>query len=332
MTLPFVHPWALLLLPLALLPWRRRGVDARGYSWLALLPPDPLATALGIGLKVIASLCIVGTAGGLAQSYWTPTPLEHVGRGAQIAVLLDRSRSMDQSFAGHGEAGSRESKGGAARRLLAEFARRREHDLMAMVVFSTMPVLVANFTARQAVIQAAIAAGDVGHGLADTDIGQGILAALRLFENQPYNGSRVVLLVSDGGAHLEPAVEQRIAELMKREHVALYWLYLRASHTPGLGLHGEAADMGAGSIAEDVPERALHRYFSSMGTPYHAYEAENPDALAQAIDDVGRLQSLPIRYAVPAVHHDLTRPAYGTAFACVLLLLLASFWEWRAWR
>jgi len=35
-----------------------------------------------------------------------------------------------------------------------------------------------------------------------------------------------------------------------------------------------------------VPEVFLHRFFGSMGTPYRAYEAEDPESLQKAIADV----------------------------------------------
>ena len=331
MPLPFDHPLALLLLPLALLPWIDAARTAQDHPWLGLLPADRLAVTLGLGLRTLLSAAMALCAFGIAQPAWTSPPADHVGRGAEIVLLLDRSLSMDQAFARPAAGGATgvdaarggESKGAAARRLLAEFARHRTHDLMALQVFTTTPIRVSGFTGQQSVIQAAIAAGNVGHGVADTDVGRGLVAALGLFHDRPYDGSRVILLVSDGGAHLSDAAQKRIADLMQREHVALYWLYLRTSRSPGL-----LADRDDSAVEQDaVPEHFLHRYFLHMGAPYHAYEAENPQALADAIADVDRLQSQPIRYQVPGAHHTLTSWAYGAALGCTALLLLAGLGE-----
>jgi mxaC protein len=334
MPLPFEHPWALLLLPLALLPWLPNRRHMSDYPSLLLLPVDPLSDAFGTLLKGLATLAILACGVAIADPFFSPEPAAHVGRGAEIVVLLDRSLSMDQSFAGKprspGATGvdavsGGESKNAAARRLLSEFAAHRDHDLIGMVAFSTAPIVVTHFTEKQDVAQAAIAAGGIGHGLADTDMSRGLSAALDMFRDQPYNGSRVILLVSDGGAKLDIAARQHITEVMKREHVALYWLYLRTRRSPGL-----LADRDVTSEEQDaVPEHFLHQFFSTMGSPYHAYEAENPDSLAQAMSDIDRLQSLPIRYELPRAHRDLAVVAYAIAFVGAALLTLASALEIR---
>jgi mxaC protein len=325
----FGHVWLLLLLPLAALPWWRSQGAPQGYPSLARLPVDGVSKTIDVGLRVAASLAI-----GLSAPFVSQRAIEHVGRGAQIAVLLDRSLSMDQLFAlraadnsplvaapGHGE-----SKGAAARRLLVDFVQHRAHDLIGMLVFSTVPLRVLDFTDKLAVVRAAIEAGDIGHGLGETDVGGGLIAAISLFANRPYNGSRVILLVSDGGARVDDDTGLRIAELMKRERIALYWLYLRTARGPRI-----LADRPAADAADDSPERRLHEYFMGMGTPYHAYEAEDPEALARAMGDIDRLQSLPIRYRDPAVRRDLSPAAYGVALACTLLMALAGWSEARRW-
>jgi mxaC protein len=143
------------------------------------------------------------------------------------------------------------------------------------------------------------------------------MAALAQFERQPYNGSRAILLVSDGGAQLDADMQQRIADSMKRERVALYWLYLRTNRSPGL-----LADSELPAVSQDqVPEHFLHRFFARMGTPYHAYEAEDPNALRRAIEDVDRLEHLPIRYQLAAPPHDLAKVAYAIALVCATVLL-----------
>jgi mxaC protein len=222
----------------------------------------------------------------------------------------------------------REAKGKVARRLLAEFAAGRPEDRFAMVVFSAFPLRSLDFTQKPEVIQAAIRAGDVGKGLSDTDIGRGLLAALALFEDRAYHGSRVVLLVSDGGAHLDEDTQRAITETIRRHRVSLYWIYIRSANSPGL-LPGR--DVGA-EVAETVPEHFLHEFFGTMGVPYRAYEAEDPEALKQAIADLTRLESFPIRYLEAAPRRDLSQACYGVALALAALLAAAAALEVRRWR
>ncbi len=328
--LALLEPAWLLLAPLAALPLLRRAPDAVGFSWLGLVPRDPLSTLLGWALRLLAAAVIVAIVLGLAGLYRPGVAVERVGRGAEIVVLLDRSRSMDDLLIPRGGqltlASRGESKGALARRLLAEFAAQRPADLVAMVLFSASPIPVLPFTQRQEMIQAAIAAGGVGRGLSDTDIGRGLLAAGALFDQRPYTGSRLILLVSDGGAQLDPEVRERIANLLKRNRIALYWIYIRSVNGPPL----EPAT-GESDAAAHTPERSLHRYFESIGTPYRAYTAQDPAALAHAIADLGRLENLPIHYTELLPRRDLAAACYALAAAGAVLSLAAGLLRVRGW-
>lgn len=332
----FGAPWALAFLPLALLPFLRAGRQVIDYSWLAMIPPDPWSTLAGALYRGLAAATIVLVVLGLAAMTRGETRVERLGQGAEIVLLLDRSRSMDQSF--HAEtrpedlvptlaSPTRESKTSVARRLLSEFISKRPDDLFGMVIFSTLPIEVLDFTQKQEVIQAAIAASAIGKGIGDTDLGLGLERALSLFDGRAYTGSRIVLLVSDGGAHLDVETRERLAHLAKQQRVSLYWIYIRSFRSPGL-LADKEVDA---ATADTVPEHFLHRYFSGIGVPYRAYEAENPEALQKAIDDVNRLERLPIQFTEVLPRRDLSQHCYGAALACALALFAMKLAEVRRW-
>jgi mxaC protein len=343
----FGHPWLLWLLPLALAPLFAQAGATLAYPWLALLPRDRPSELLRWALRAAVLLAIAALIFGLADPYRPEYPLERIGKGAEIVLVLDRSRSMDQGFAGGGAAkpppgtgpeaidyymrrqqSRGESKNRIARQMLSEFAAKRPEDRFGMIVFSTLPIRVLDFTQKSEVIQAAITAGNIGRGLSETDIGLALQSALSYFEDRPYTGSRIILLVSDGGDHLDADAERRIRELSRKYRVALYWIYIRSVNSPGL-----KADAGAApSEVDSVPEYSLHRFFQTLGTPYRAYEAENPEALQKAIDDVNRLENLPITYFDTVPRRDVSQGFYGAALACVLLLLGANLLEIRQWR
>ncbi|HEU4460091.1 MAG TPA: vWA domain-containing protein [Methylibium sp.] len=339
--LGFAQPLWLALLPLAALPLLGDGRAQRRHAWLALLPRDRASELLRWLLRVLGAAAIAALVGALAGLYRAEYEIERVGRGAEIVLLLDRSRSMDERFvyrvAGGPTPGTaawyaynqaddaeRVSKGQAARRILAEFAAKREDDRFAMALFSTLPIGLFDFTRKPDIVQAAIAAGEVGRGLNETDIAAALLHGMAYFDRRPYTGSRIVLLVSDGGDHIDPAAKLQIAERLREQRVALYWIYIRSARSPGL----QGAD-SPGGAADAVPEVSLDRFFRSTGAPYRVYEAESPDALKRAIDDVGRLENLPIAYAERVPRRDLTAGAYAVALAAVLLLL-GSRWRGEA--
>ena len=332
MNLGVAYPWVLWLLPLSLLPVLRRRYRTVAYSWLTMVPRDGLSGLLGLALRAVPALLLAVLIVALSGPFRAAEEVERIGAGAHIILLLDRSRSMDEPFAGQPFNNplvrvNYESKGSVARRLLSEFVASRGNDMFGMVVFSTYPIPVLPLTDRQAVIQAAIQAGDVGRGLSETDVGLGLIEAIRFFENRPYTGSRVVMLISDGGAKLSLGMRERITHLLERHRVALYWLYLRSRNSPGI-----AGAVDSTAPAETAPARALHRFFSGMGTPYRVYDTENPRALARAIADVNRLQNLPIRYHDLVPRRDLSAWCYAGALALLVVTIAAKLLEVRRWQ
>jgi len=331
-SLDIAHPLALLLLPLALVPLLRHSHRLSHYPALDVLPDDALSRLVEGVLRGAAVLAIVTLVLGIGGLHRPAYEIERIGRGAQIVLVVDRSLSMDRPFVGHGGVpalahDSRESKGDVARTLLSDFVKRRDQDMFGMVVFSSFPITVLPLTQKQAIVEAVIRAGDVGRGLAETDIGAGLEQALEYFDGKRYSGSRIVVLVSDGAGELNLATRLRIAHLMKRHRVSLYWIFIRSAYGPGI-----VAPEGQPGPVEMTPERALHEFFSEIDAPYRAYTAENPRALEQAIADVDRLQNLPIRYQDLVPRLDLSQPCFIAALCLVVVLIAARLMEAQAWR
>jgi mxaC protein len=342
----FDHALLLCLLPLAALPLVAPAATALDNTWPALIPRDLASSILGWALRGLSVLAIGSLIVGVADPYRPEYEVERVGKGAEIVLVLDRSRSMDQGFAGARPAGVkgtgpealdfymsqtpgrlRESKGKVARQMLSEFASKRPDDRFGMIVFSTLPIRVLDFTQKTDVIEAAITAGNIGRGLSETNIGLALQSALSYFDDRPYTGSRIIMLVSDGGDRLDEDARERVAYLARKHRAAFYWIYLRSANTPGLMLEtGEPPEN-----ADTVPEYVLHRFFESTGVSYHAYEASNPEALHKAIESVNELENLPITYFDTMPRRDLSAPCFGLALGCVALLLAVSLTEIRRW-
>lgn len=338
MNLQIAHPLVLLLLPLALLPFFRSDRKVLTYGWLDLIPRDLLSGLIGLLLRLAGAATITTLIFGLAGLYRSEVTEEKLGHGAQIVVLLDRSRSMDESFnQGRVNHDPRENltleqqqeiKGKVARKILSKFAAQRPNDMFGMVLFSSYPLPVLDFTQKQEAIQAAISAGDVGRGLSETDLARGLFSALSYFDNRPYTGSRIVLLVSDGGARIDVATRQKLSQVIKRNRVGIHWIYLRSVHSASLFTANNQAE----ADAQLTPETALHQYFTSLGTPYHAYEADSSDALQRAIQDVNRLENLPMVFNEIVPRRELAPVCYWIAALLMMLLLASKLIELKAWR
>ncbi len=325
MSLAFLQPWLLALSLLAVIPFLRTGQKALTYSSVALIPEDRLSRAVDWLIRCAAAASILCLAIGLAGPYAREQWIEKFGTGAHIVLLLDRSSSMNDNFSGrHMGGGVYESKSAAARRMLSQFVSRRQDDLFAMIAFSASPIYVLPLTQDRAAIAAAIrSAGGRGHGL--TNIAPGLAMALSQFAGQPVTGSRIILLVSDGAARIEEETREQLKHAFRENQVALYWIYLR--NPTGARLAQKPKNLASGT----TPEYFLHEYFNTMGVPYRAYEADNPEALKRAIADVERLENRPLRYLEKLPRKDLSGHCYAAALLGVVLLAFAKAGEISEW-
>ena len=323
--LDFTHPGWLLLLPLASLPlWRSRR-DMMGFSYLGWLPRDRIGQLAGWLWRACGVLAIASAVVALAGPGRPETQVMRTGHGAEVLVLMDRSRSMDEhmmpsdwrsidplSRLAHLSRGPQKSR--VARELLDKFVTQRPDDRFSLMFFSTRPMNVVPFTQHDDVEKAGIDAGAAGNGLSDTDVGRALLAAIGEFDQREYTGSRIILLVSDGGAFLPDPVRALIRSRLTRNHVSLYWIHLKSYNSPAL----DSEEPGS----ETAPEVALHRFFKTLNTPYQVYEAEVQEDLAKAVADVGRQQNFPLDYFEQLPRADFSRAFLAlAALACAMLLV-----------
>ena len=319
MTLDFDHPAVLAGLALALLPWWRLPLAVGEHAWLAMLPEDPLSRALDIALRAAASIAIAAIVIGLARPYLGAQEIEKIAQGAHIVLTLDRSLSMDQTFAGRNPQGNEESKSETARRVVSRFIDERDHDLFGVVAFSTRPMAVVPLSDDREAAKAAVSAAAT-RGLAFTNVAEGLFMALSYFDDQRASASRAIVLISDGAAEIDFRSAERLRARFAQYDASLYWIFLRTSGSPGLF---EAPDDPRNDNAKAMPERYLHKFFQSLSTPYTAYEAENPAALARAVTDIDRLERRPLVYQQRTPRRDLGNWAYAVA-ALLLAVCVAA--------
>ncbi len=304
----------LTLLPLAVSPLARQGVPA-----LALVPPDRLSRAVGGAIRLSGMLAIAALVLALAGLHRRAETVEREGRGAHVVLLLDRSSSMDNTFADRAPSGDSESKSLAAKRLLSEFVTRRPNDRIGVVAFSTAPMPVLPLTDHHGAVLAAIAAID-RPGLAFTDVGRGLALALASFGSDSDEASRAIVLVSDGAALIDRKVQEALRDAVARSPVHLYWLFLRSRGARGIF---EAPPPGE-NTPQANPERHLHLFLQSLGVPYRAFEAGSPEAVGQAIAEIDRQETRPLRYIEPVPRRDFAPPLLAAAAVALALLLLAK--------
>jgi mxaC protein len=323
----FNHPYVLWLLPLALLPILLERSHSRTYSWLSMLPKDPLSNLVGLLLKILASISLFAIILGLSGPHSLEQKIERVGVGAQIAIVLDRSASMDDPFAGGADGKVGETKSVAASRLMTDFVNARKNDMLGIITFSNSAMYVLPLTESREAVLAAIKA-TAGNSLFQTNIGGGLTSAVGLFEKVPDSGSRAIILLSDGAGRMSGEAQQKLRDWLQRYNITLYWIVLR--QPGGISIFNDQYER-----TEDGPlpvEIELYEYFKTLHTPFSAYEASEPKALANAMADINQKEKKPIKYFEKIPGKNFTQWCYLLAALMIALLLAVKYLEARTWR
>lgn len=324
----FANPLVLWLLPLALLPLLLERTHSRSYSWVAMLPSDPLSNALAIFLKLLAVIALTFIILGLASPQTPEQHVEKIGVGAQIALVLDRSASMDDAFSGAGQGGRvGETKSAAASRLIRDFIKERDNDMIGLVTFSNSAMHVLPLTDNREAILAAVKA-TAGNALFQTNIGSGLTSGAGLFEKIPNSGSRAIILVSDGAGRVSADVQQKVRDWLDRMDIGLYWIVLKQ---PG-GLSIFDTEYKAPEDQALPPVIELYEFFKTLKTSFNAYEADDPSSLAKAIDDINMKEKKPISYLEKIPGKNFTRHCFIIAALMIALLLGVKYLEVRTWH
>jgi mxaC protein len=324
----FTHPWVLWALPLALLPLLLERSHSKHYSWIGLLPPDPLSSFIGLLLKALAALSILFVILGLAGPHTLEQKALRTGIGAQIGLVLDRSASMDDAFVGDKDGHIGETKSVAAARIITNFIKGRRNDMMGVITFSNSAMYVLPLTENKEAVLSAVQA-TAGNSLFQTNIGGGLTSAVELFKDVPDSGSRAIILISDGAGRVSDMVQQKLRDWLQRYNIGLYWIVLRQ---PGGITIFDPKYSASGYDGHMPTEVLLYQYFQTLRTPFNAYEASDPRSLETAIADINSKEKKPIQYMEKIPGHDYTNVCYWIAIVMIAFLLAVKYLEINTWR
>jgi len=323
--LHFTFTVPLLFLPLMLVPLILKHFKAFDHPAISSFPEDWVSEWIERGWRWSAALLIGSICVALSQPYLTQQQVEKISNGAHLMIVLDRSASMNDEF-GQKIDGKSVTKFEAARQVLSNMITQNKNDLIGLVTFSTSPIFVSPLSRDQAYVLAALDATEAG-GMGFTAVARGLGMALDYFEGKPETGSRAILLVSDGGAHLDGKTQDMLRAMFVRQNASLYWVYLRSANGTSLKkIPSEEEGI------EAYPEYALHDYFKQIHVPYQVYEAENRAEVAQAIQDISTLKNKPTRYLEPVSKQDVAWIFYLVAWLSSGALFLLQCTEITQWR
>jgi mxaC protein len=324
MTLWVDRPWLLWALVLALLPLFFSEHRCSNIGSLTIVPSDFTSNVLRWIFTLSAICAIAFMIIAIAGPFRVGQTVTRAGKGAQVVVLLDRSGSMNDTFAGRTPEGGEESKASATKRLLQEFVGRRPHDLFGVAAFSTSPILVLPLTDHHDAVRAAIDASD-RPGLDYTNMARGLGMALSMFAADRPEEHHVILLVSDGAAVIESHLQDQLRAEFHKFKMDLFFLFLRTAGSRGMFDTPGPEE----NTPQAMPERFLNLFFQTLGVPYRAFQAESPQQVADAIGDIDKLERYPITYVESVPRRDLTGIAYALSCFFVFVLLAGKLVETR---
>ena len=321
--LHWTYPWVLWALPLAALPLFDYGARTFAYPRTADWPADALSSWLRALLRAAGALSVAMLVVASAAPYLEGGTQTLSGQGAEIVIVLDRSGSMSEPLIGTTGADEvHENKINAARRVLLAFMQRRPGDTFGMTTFNASPIGVAPLSEDRALVEAGLVSAEA-RSEGYTAPASALALALDYFRDRPLTASRVVLLVSDGGATIKEESREKLRALFAERHASLIWIYTRGDEEPSIVAPRR-------STASD--SLSLHEFFGAMGSPYEMIEVTSREALEHAITEVGRLTNLPTRYEQRLPRRDLAAPLFALALAGIGVLIAARLMEVQAWQ
>jgi len=325
MNLAFVSPLLLLLLPLALLPLRRRRTalpvpalapfGASGSDWRLRLAK--LHTPLMVLL--LAGLIILLAGPRLRQMIQTEA---HQGVDLMLAVDISASMGADDIPP---------QRIVAARQAAATFVSQRKHDRIGVILFSGLPYLLAPPTPDRERVAAALLQIEADSGGSGTALGDALTAAVARLQGSSAK-SKAIILLTDGSSN-----RGRVTPLTAARQAAALGIriYSIGFGTPAGGRFQLPGGMPmpvnhpVGGSRAKLAEKPLQELASLTGG--HYFRAEDAASLQAVYRQIDRLEKSPLEIReefeeIPL--GDLLRT--GLALLLTLELLLFRIWLRRA--
>ena len=336
--LHFFKPELLWLLPVALLPLVTYGVKQFNYPGLEDWPKDFISNCLRWGVRALAALTLICLIVAAAAPFTEGGTVVKVGDGAEIVVVLDRSGSMSENLQNYDQSANAKpiSKIEASRKVLLKFMDQRPADTFGVVAFNASPVSVAPLSADRELAKAALQSAE-SNSSGFTALNRGLAMGLDYFNGRPFTATRLIMLVSDGDAVIEPADKEILKQQFKQYRAQLIWVYVHAGVEKNILDSVIAGDNEIVTNSESAQlavnqNSAMNRLFEELDIPYQAFEVNSEAGLQHAVSEISRATNKPTRY-----EYRLPRQDYAIYFYMLSMLLLGIlFWlkqiEIKVWK
>ncbi|TRX56493.1 vWA domain-containing protein [Thalassomonas sp. M1454] len=278
------YPWLLCLIVLPLLvywlfPTYKEQKDSLQVPYFQRLvrvsgeQPKKGAVKLtrGVLQRILLAIGWLALILAVAKPEWVGEPIEQKKSAREVMFALDLSGSMaEQDFTD--QSGNKISRLEAAKAVLNEFASRRQHDRLGLILFADAPYLQAPFTQDIATWQQLLNQTKLGYAGFKTTFGDAIGLAIKIFQ-QDSNKQRVLILLTDGedtGSAMPPA---KAAEIAAQNDIKIYTIAV-----------GDPSSKG--DYKMDI--KTLEKVASVTGGKN--FQALNKEELSKAYDTIDKLE------------------------------------------
>lgn len=322
----FASPGFLLLLALpAWLWWARRRTGAKAPPHRLAFPalrfstaPPTLRARLQPIPAILGLIAMVVLVTALARPQ-VPGDAEPTRvRSRNLIFALDISSSMKATDFQPG------NRLAVARNALREFIKRRDGDLMGLVIFASRPFLQAPLTTDVSVLDRLAEQVDIGDLPDGTAIGSAITMSLNQLKNLPKSACAIVLL-TDGANNAGDISPLQAAEAAKALGVRIHTIGVSSADTFSVALNGVWTVRNVSARLSGHDEEVLKEIATRTGGQF--YKATDPNMLTDILKEIDPLERIPVDVQETREWHELFPMLVGIGLALLLLeMLLRVTW------
>jgi Ca-activated chloride channel homolog len=318
----FQWPWLALLLPLPLLVWRFWSTE----SHRAELLPQLRLPSIGRIEQAFAqldfsktrrrlqwrgfllSLSWIGLVIALMYPQWLDKHIEVTQTGYDLMLAVDLSGSMETPDFWN-QRRQQITRLDAVKLVLGPFIERRIGDRIGLILFADQAYLQAPLTLDNLAVQSLLEKAVIGMAGRETAIGDAIGLAVKKLRERP-EGSRVLILLTDGDSNAGNLDPLRAAQLAKQYDIRIYSI--------GVGGQGNMFRRG-------LNEKPLKQMAQLTQGAY--FPASNLNALANVYKHIDtRLQKTEAESRVYVQRTPLYQWPLGIAMLALLVLQLLQIY------
>lgn len=258
-------------------------------------------------LVIMSYLALVSA---LAKPVWLGEPIQQKKSAREIMVALDLSGSMsEKDFTD--KQGTKHDRLTIAKQVLREFASRRQHDRLGLILFADAAYVQAPFTEDVETWQSLLREVQLGYAGFQTAFGDAIGLAISVFE-QEQSEQRVLILLTDGDDTSSTMPPLKAAEIAAKYNVKIYTIAIGDPSTKGrykmdLTTLDQVASMTGGRM-------------------FHAMSRQDLEQAYLAIEQMERQEfELLTHRPKHSLHHWVFGFSFITQLFALMLIILTRF-------